>query len=99
MLLSIDARLSAAPSCPSVFRDVSLYGRVFLHYDVVSVVEPWDLRDVYSKWFRTYGLFDFVDQLVREGETNPDIEIEDGFLCANNLGLVIAELRRFAPRA
>lgn len=93
MLLAIDARLSAPPSRPLVFRDVTLYGKVFCHYDVVATCSR-DEQDFYVTWFRRYGLFDFVDALVELREINPDVEITDGLLTEFTLQPMIAAIRR-----
>ncbi len=93
--LSIDSRLSAPPNRPLVFRDVTLYSRVFLHFDPIVAVCPFDEWDQYAMWFRQYGLFDFVDGLVKPGEIDADVEIEDGRLDEAGLAAVISALKRF----
>lgn len=64
-LLSIAADLSAPPSSPSCFRDVTLQGAV-RGYEVVAVVEEGTpcARDSYLNWFRQYGLLDYVADLL-----------------------------------
>lgn len=93
MLLAIDARLSAPPSRPTVFRDVTLYSKVFLHYDVVATCNL-DEQDFYAAWFRRYGLFDFVDDLLQLSQIHPDIELEDGRLDERTLWPTIKTLQR-----
>lgn len=92
MLLGIAADLSIPPSSPSVFRDVTLYSKVFRRYDVVAISEA-EMIDLYVKWFRQYGLFDFVDAIVRPGEIlSFNVEIVSGKLTAHCLRDVIALL-------
>lgn len=95
MILGIAADLSAPPSSPSVFRDVSLYGSVFRHYEVVAYAER-EMIDHYVVWFRRYGLFDYVSEIVTRAELgNVAVEIEGGLgaqLSAHNLSQVIALL-------
>lgn len=92
MILGIAADLSAPPSSPSVFRDVTLYGCVFRHYEVVAYAER-EMIDHYALWFRRYGLFDYVSEIVtREELGDLAIEIEGGrgsMLTAHNLNDVI----------
>lgn len=96
-ILSIDCRLSAPPNRPLVFRDTTLYAKVFLHFDLIVSPCPFNEWDHYAGWFRRYGLFDFVDGLVRPGEINADVLVEDGQGRLDEAGLagVIAALRRF----
>lgn len=96
MLLSIDARLSAPPNRPLVFRDTTLYAKVFAGFEVVVSVCPFEEWDHYARWFRRYGLFDFVDGLVKPGEVAADVEIEDGRLDEATLGAMVAALRVYA---
>lgn len=95
MILGIAADLSAPPSDHTCFRDLSLFATVFRHYEVVAYADR-DEWDSYSVWFRRYGLFDFVEDIVtREELGNLPVEIEGGKaakLTAHNLHLVIALL-------
>lgn len=63
MLLGIDADLSAPPSSPTSYRDLTLFGKVFRHYDVLAICPLCEI-DSYVVWFRQYGLFDFVDEIL-----------------------------------
>jgi len=78
VLLGISAELSTPPSSPSVFRDVCLFAKVFRNYDVVAFSEK-EMIDLYVRWFRKYGLFDYVDDIVTRIEIKRvDVEIEGG---------------------
>lgn len=96
-LLSIAAELSAPPSSPAVFRDVTLWASIFRHYEIVSTA-PEDMIDYYASWFHRYGLWDYVLDLVPPTQLRDDevlIEIEGGpgtRLTAHNLADVIALL-------
>ncbi len=65
-LLAIDADLSAPPSSPLIFRDVSLAASI-RSYEVVAVA-PLEMQDLYSGWFRAYGLFDYVEAIITPAE-------------------------------
>jgi hypothetical protein len=67
MILGIAAELSAPPSSPTIFRDVCLFSKTFRKYDVLAI-SPEDMRDHYSVWFRRYGIWDFVDDIVTPEE-------------------------------
>lgn len=97
MILLIAAEFSAPPSSPSVFRDVTMYGKIFCHYDVLAECDA-DLRDFYAAWFKRYGLFDFVDQLVKPGEiSSPRVTLsplgQHGRLTVHELNGVITTMR------
>jgi len=94
-LLAIAAELSAPPSSPSVFRDVGLYATVFRRYEVIAVSPP-DMIDFYDKWFRRYGAWDYISDLVPpEWALDADVELEGGagsMLTAHNLNVVLSLL-------
>ena len=75
-----------------VFRDVTLYANVFLHYQVVAIVDPWEMRDGYHLWFKRYGLYDFVEDLVQPG-FDTQIELVDGVLNESSLQPMLMALR------
>lgn len=94
-LLGIAAELSAPPSSPTSFREVAMHGRLARGYDVVALCPEWQ-RDSYYHWFRTYGIFDYVAEILpREQLGILAVEIEGGpgtRLTAHNLREVIALL-------
>lgn len=95
-LLSIAAELSAPPSEPLCFRDVTLVASI-RGYDAVAVVDQWEMRDGYHIWMRRLGLYDYIEDLVAEGDVHAAIEIVGGrgsSLTAYNIGAVIAVLRQ-----
>lgn len=67
MNLIIDADLTNPPSEVAVFRDVTLYSKVFLKCDVLLECEHED-RDIYYYWLKRHGAFDFVDDFINFGE-------------------------------
>lgn len=91
-LLGIAAELSAPPSSPSVFRDVSLHAKIRGDYDVVAICGRGE-QDVYDVWFRRLGIWDFVDDLMPRERVGPmHVEIEGGpgaKLTAHNLHEVL----------
>lgn len=66
-VLSIAAELSAPPSSPTSFREVCMVAMTSRGYDVVALA-PEDMLDPYSRWFRVYGLFDYLSDLLPEGQ-------------------------------
>ena len=53
--------------------------------------------DPYHKWFKMYGLYDYVEELVPEPELVASVQIiggADARLTAHNLHLVLGLLRR-----
>lgn len=97
-LLTIAADLSAPPSSPSVFRDVTLFGSC-RGYEVVAVVDPETMYLPYSRWFASHGLFDYLTDLIPERElrgTSVSVDISGGptaRLTAHSLHAVLAFLR------
>lgn len=95
MLLGIDADLSAPPSSPTSFREVTLVAKAFRGYDVIAI-SPKDWVDMYYRWFKQYGLLDYIDEIVLPSQTGYlHVHIEggpDARLTAHNIGKVIALL-------
>ncbi len=95
-LLCISAELSAPPSSPSCFRDLSLQGSL-RGYDIIAV-SPVTFIDSYNRWFKNYGLWDYLDDLLPEGQIESHqitVEIsggENARLTANNIHLVLGYL-------
>lgn len=78
MLLGIAAELSIPPSSPSVYRDLALWAKIKRNYDVLAICPHEDI-DLYVPWFRRYGLFDYVDDILpREQAGYLHVEIEGG---------------------
>lgn len=95
--LIVDADLTEPPSETAVFRDVTLYAKVFLNHDVLIECDR-DVVDLYWYWLKRRGAFDFVDDFI-------DIGVEFGIrlnsgggsivvnrLSAETLGFVINRL-------
>ena len=83
MLIIIDAELSAPPSSVSCFRDVTLYSNCFLNADVLMECRQ-DEKDLYWKWLKSRGAFDFIEDIVRPYE-------ERGFLIKNKRGNLVVD--------
>lgn len=69
MNLIIDADLTNPPSEISVFRDITLYSKVFLNLDVLLECES-EHKDIYYYWLKNRGAFDYVDDFVAIKEEN-----------------------------
>lgn len=65
--LIIDSSLSEPPSEISCFRDVTLYGKVFIFEDVL-VECPIGTRSIYWKWLKKHGAHDFISELILSDE-------------------------------
>jgi hypothetical protein len=70
---------------------------VFKHYRVLSTA-PANTIDYYNSWFKAYGLWDFVEDLIAPEQLRSDevdVEIEGGVgakLTAHNLSEVLSLL-------
>ena len=85
MNLIIDADLTNPPSETSVFRDITLYSKVFLKYNILLECES-EHKDIYYYWLKNRGAFDFVDDFVRyEQEDGVTIRSTHGTITINYL--------------
>ncbi len=94
-LLSIAADLSAPPSSPSCFRDLTLIASI-RGFETVAIA-PADLIDPFARWFRLYGLWDYLADLLPETTVvDASVVIVGGTearLTAHNLPMVLGYLR------
>lgn len=67
MNLIIDADLTNPPSELSVFRDITLYSKVFLDLDVLLECES-EHKDIYYYWLKNRGAFDYIDDFVNSDQ-------------------------------
>lgn len=67
MKIILSGELSEPPSSINCFRDVTLYASCFLKADILVECEK-GTRDMYYKWLKDHGAFDFIDGMIREGE-------------------------------
>ena len=63
MPIIIDATLTEPPSSVMCFRDLTLYAKCFIERNVIVECEE-EMQDIYWKWLKRYGAFDFVEDLV-----------------------------------
>ena len=104
MKIIIRGELCEPPSSISCFRDVTLYTNCFLKGDVL-LESPRGMKDVYYKWLKRHGAYDFIQEIIRKNE-------DKGFrigpqrtnflidrLVPENLGLVIDRLNAFSRGA
>lgn len=95
-LLAIDADLSAPPSSPLVYRDVTLAASI-RSYEVVAVA-PHDVHALYARWFTRLGIWDYVEDILTPEELTHEhvaVQIEGGphaRLTVANLHAVVALL-------
>ena len=72
MKLIISAFLCEPPSNISCFRDVTLYGSIYVFEDILLSCKK-GTRSAYWKWLKSYGAHDFISYLILDDEK------EDGF--------------------
>ena len=63
MPIIIEAALSEPPSSVACFRDVTLYANCFINRNILLECSP-DVQDIYWRWLKRHGAFDFVADLV-----------------------------------
>lgn len=72
-----------------------MWAKAYRHYDVLALCPAGEI-DSYVGWMRTYGLFDYVDDILPREQAGPlSVEIEggrDARLTAHNLQDVLALL-------
>lgn len=95
MKLIIESALSEPPSEISCFRDVTLYGKVFIFDDILLRCKR-GTRSIYWDWLKRHGAHDFISYLIRDDEEEEGYTIsqERGNLkveriCVNNLDFII----------
>lgn len=99
MNLIIDADLTNPPSEISVFRDITLYSKVFLNLDVLLECES-EHKDIYYYWLKNRGAFDYVDDFVAIKEENgvtiraSNATIQIKYLRAEELNNIIYLLKK-----
>ena len=79
MNLIIDSDLCEPPSEVACFRDVTLYGKIFIFEDVLLRCRT-GTRSLYWNWLKAHGAHDFVSALIL------DHEVESGFKISPSLG-------------
>lgn len=67
MRIILEGGLSEPPSSVYCFRDVTLYASCFLKADVLLECDS-GFKDSYYKWLKSYGAYDFIDEIVNKGE-------------------------------
>lgn len=83
--LIIDADLTNPPTEISVFRDVTLYSKIFLDYTILLECDNRH-RDIYYYWLKSKGAFDYVDDFINFGdEYGVTIRHEYGTICVEYL--------------
>ncbi len=95
-LLAIDADLSAPPSSPTSWREVTLTASIRA-YEVVAIA-PSDMRVIYRDWMGRWGLLDYIEDILTPAEAARErvaVYIEGGphaRLTAFNLHEVLAHI-------
>lgn len=100
MRIILEASLSEPPSSVHCFRDVTLYASCFINADVLLECEK-KLKDSYYKWLKSYGAYDFIDEIVskdeeqgyRIGTYKASILVDR--IVYDNLNIIIRNLSKF----
>lgn len=79
MNLIIDSHLCEPPSDVACFRDVTLYGKIFIFEDILLRCKV-GTRSLYWNWLKSHGAHDFISDLIL------DHEIERGFKISSDRG-------------
>jgi len=101
MLLLIDSSLSEPPSSISLFRDITLFAKVF-RKKTILVESAIENQDLYWNWLKKHGAFDFVDDIVPyESEIGFSIRLRENKIESNilvgkigyhNFGTIISKI-------
>ena len=67
MKLIISAFLCEPPSNISCFRDVTLYGKIYVFEDILLSCKK-GTRSAYWEWLKSYGAHDFISYLILDEE-------------------------------
>jgi hypothetical protein len=98
MNLIIDSHLCEPPSEVACFRDVTLYGKIFIFEDVLLRCRA-GTRSLYWNWLKSHGAHDFISQIISEQEHesgfrigNPGGNLNIERIDAFNLNFIISSL-------
>lgn len=83
MNVIIEAYLSEPPSSIHCFRDVTLYANCIINKTVLVECEKFE-KDMYYKWLKSFGAYDFVEDIV-------SINREQGFKIGLNKGNIAVD--------
>lgn len=101
MNIIIHAGLSEPPSSVACFRDVTLYSSCFMKADVLVECRK-SMIDVYYKWLKAHGAYDFVEEIVKPKQ---EIGFRIGYegsnlmvdrITASNLNYIVSTIRRLS---
>ena len=85
MNLLIEGRFSEPPSSIHVFRDVTLYSKCILNYDILLECDKESI-DIYWSWLKKYYAWDFVDDIIEpKKEYGISIRKKGGSICLKKL--------------
>lgn len=93
----IEAYLSEPPSSIHCFRDVTLYANCIINKTVLVECEKYE-KDMYYKWLKSFGAYDFVEDIVSiDKEKGYKIGLNKGNIAIDrisevNLNLIITKL-------
>ena len=101
MKLIIDSVLCEPPSEISAFRDVTLYGKVYIFEDILLNCRI-GTKTLYWNWLKQYGAHDFVSYLITDLEEESGIymgphkgDIIISKICSFNLSKIISLMNSY----
>jgi len=100
MLTLISSDLCEPPSSTACFRDITLYSSCFLDAEVLLECEK-ENADLYWKWLREKGAWDFVEDIVEAGqEYGVSIRPQKGNISVpriyyDNLNFIVGSLKGY----
>jgi hypothetical protein len=99
--LIIDADLSEPPSEIHAFRDVTLYGKIYIFEDILLRCEV-GTKTLYWNWLKQHGAHDFISYLITDLEEESGVHmssIKGGILiskiCSFNLAKIISLMNSY----
>lgn len=101
MILIIESCLSEPPSEVACFRDVTLFGKLFIFEDILVECKP-GTRALYWNWLKSHGAHDFISQLILESEkqrgytikTTKDANLQIDRINYENLNDILNNLKK-----
>lgn len=96
-MVIIESTLTAPPSEVCLFRDITLFSRIFLQENVVLECEKEEI-DFYYKWLKDKAAWDYVEDFIKPNtETGFSIRKKNANICVEkiiyeNFNLIIQAL-------
>ena len=84
-MVIIESTLTAPPSEVCLFRDITLFSRIFLQENVVLECEKEEI-DFYYKWLKDKAAWDYVEDFIKPNtETGFSIRKKNANICVEKI--------------